>query len=330
MFGCGVDLCLISISYVSPSIDIISINSTDKKKVKKFNKEKLKWLKNLMAGGIAGAISRTLTAPLERLKILYQVNYKGSSNPPNILKGLNEIIVRDGFTGLFRGNLINTLKASPETSIKLASFEYFKHLLNIQNADNKTNLTKPQLFFCGASSGLISSFCVFPLDMLKTRFAAVPTGTYKSIVDAVRTIFRTEGIKPFFNGFQATLCAALPNSGINLMTYEFIKSSFTKYYKEKKERDAPLPTFMVAGAISSLFSSSLMYPWQLITSRIIMYGFQKQGLKKKGMLTTIKEIKFHEGYIGFYKGFIPAMTKILFGNGIAFYAYEVCKKKLNI
>jgi solute carrier family 25 phosphate transporter 23/24/25/41 len=284
----------------------------------------LKWIKNFLAGGVAGAVSRTLTAPLERLKILYQVNYKGS-NPPNIIKGLSEIVQKDGVRGLFRGNFVNVCKATPDTSIKFAVFELFKQLM--RGDDETQTLQSYQLFLAGAGSGLISGFCVFPLDVLKTRFAAAPTGTYSSIVDAVRKITKAEGrIKPFFNGFQATLLAALPNSGINLMTYEFFKASANTYFG-KQNKEVPMSLFMVIGAMSAVIASSLMYPFQLVTSRIIMQGMSQERL---GMIGIIKQVRQHEGAWGFYKGFKPAMSKILFGNGIAYGSYEVCRKYFGI
>jgi solute carrier family 25 phosphate transporter 23/24/25/41 len=303
------------INYDSPSFNLIDIDIHEDKTM-----EKLNWIKNMVSGGIAGAVSRTITAPLDRLKILYQINYKGLSNPPNIIKGLNQVFIKDGFTGLFRGNFINTMKACPETSIKFSSFEFFKHKLT---KDGRTTISKPELFMCGAFSGLLSSFCVFPLEVLKTRFAAAPTGTYNSITDAVTKISKTEGrIKPFFNGYQATLCSVFPNSGINLMTYEILKTKASKYFTEKKNKEIPHTLYMAIGACSAIFSSSLMYPWQLITSRVIMQGLSNN---KKSMRDIIKEVKYNEGLIGFYKGFKPAMTKILLGNGIAFYVYEACK-----
>ncbi len=282
-------------------------------------------MQNFLSGGIAGAISRIMTAPLERLKILYQVNYKGYSNPPNMARGLREIVINDGFTGLFRGNFVNLLKATPKTSIKFAVFEFLKHLF--KNGDSTATLSNSRIFLCGGIAGIISSFCVFPLDVLKTRFAAVPTGTYQSIFDAIRKISKTEGrLKPFFNGFQATLCSALPKTGLNLMTYEFLRGSATKYF-EKKNRDVPLTLFMGIGAFSAMVASSFMYPGQLVTSRMIMQGVNE---KPKRMMDVIREVKINEGFAGFFKGLKPAISKVLFGNGIVFGAYEVCKNHLKL
>ena len=85
----------------------------------------------------------------------------------------------------------------------------------------------------GASSGLASGFMVFPLDVLKTRFAAAPNGAYNGVIDAIQKISNAEGrVKPFFNGFQATLISSLPSSGINLMTYEFFKLQAINYYAQ--------------------------------------------------------------------------------------------------
>jgi len=307
---------LFNIQDASP-IQMITENAKGEYKTSSLNK----WLKNFLAGGVAGAISRTLTAPLERLKILYQVNYKGASNPPNIINGLKEVIEKDGVRGLFRGNFVNCCKATPDTSIKFAVFELFKQML--RGGDESVTLQSYQLFLAGAGSGLISGFCVFPLDVLKTRFSAAPTGTYSSIIDAIRKIQKAEGrIKPFFNGFQATLIAALPNSGINLMTYEFLKKTVNSYFS-KKNKEVPMTLFMVMGAVSAVLASSIMYPFQLVTSRIIMQGMSE---KRLGMMGIINDVKHNEGFGGFYKGFKPAMSKILLGNGIAYGSYEVCRK----
>ena len=90
-----------------------------------------------------------------------------------------------------------------------------------------------QLFLAGAGSGLASGFMVFPLDVLKTRFAAAPNGAYDGVIDAIKKISKAEGrVKPFFNGFQATLFSALPSSGINLMTYEFFKLQAINYFAQ--------------------------------------------------------------------------------------------------
>ena len=85
-----------------------------------------KWLSNFLAGGVAGAVSRTLTAPLDRLWILYQVR---TSNPPGIFSGLKEIVKKDGLRALFRGNFVNVCKATPETSIRFAVFEMLKQTM---------------------------------------------------------------------------------------------------------------------------------------------------------------------------------------------------------
>ena len=60
-----------------------------------------------MAGGLAGAVSRTFTAPMDRLKVLLQVHggRKQTSIPNTVRYMLNE----GGYKGLWRGNGINVI-----------------------------------------------------------------------------------------------------------------------------------------------------------------------------------------------------------------------------
>ena len=78
-------------------------------------------LRNLAAGGIAGAVSRTCTAPMDRLRIFLQVY--GAHHQYGIASAFAKLWREGGIAGMFRGNFVNVLKIAPETAEKFACFE---------------------------------------------------------------------------------------------------------------------------------------------------------------------------------------------------------------
>lgn len=245
------------------------------------------WTRNFLAGAVAGVVSRTCTAPLERLKILYQVDYAHAGvRPPNIYSGLTGIYNRDGFRGLFRGNLTNIVKATPDTAIRFAVFEHMKLLLKGAQVTPKDHLSPRELFVAGAVAGIVSNFCVYPLDVVKVRISAAPTGTYDGILDVFTKIMKNEGrIRPFYRGITASLCSSIPNAGLNLMTYELIKKFILK--KTQWTNDPPVFLMMGVGGMSALISSTLLYPFQLICNRIIMQGLDPNVKEKDRKFTAV-------------------------------------------
>jgi len=284
--------------------------------------DKGRFLNNFISGGLSAAIGRTFTAPLDRLKTLYQLNYKGHSKPPSLLNGLKEIIKNDGVKGLFRGNFVNILKASPDASIKLGVFEALKKL--VKKNSKKTDIDANQLFLIGSISGMISSFCVYPMDVVKVRIAGSPSGTYNGIYDVIKIMYSKEGgIKSFFKGYSAAFSSALPNSGMNLTIYEMLRQiSFKLMNKE----NLPIPIFMGIGAVSASITTTFLYPFSLLSARMMMQGIKNSNEVKLSMMQMMKNIYVSEGSLGFYKGFSPTISKIFIGNSISFGAYEFCKK----
>lgn len=106
-----------------------------------------RWWKHLVAGAAAGAVSRTGTAPLDRMKVFMQVRHcfcplhcesfhplickstfilqvhSSKSNRISLLGGFRQMIVEGGPSSLWRGNGINVLKIAPETAIKFMAYE---------------------------------------------------------------------------------------------------------------------------------------------------------------------------------------------------------------
>lgn len=80
-----------------------------------------------MAGGVAGAVSRTVVSPLERLKILYQVQSVGRDEYRlSVFKGLAKMWREEGWKGLMRGNGANCLRIVPYSAVQFGSYNFYK------------------------------------------------------------------------------------------------------------------------------------------------------------------------------------------------------------
>ena len=85
-------------------------------------------IRYLVAGAIAGSVSRTATAPLDRLKVLFQVQTH-SSTAGSVMTGMLHIYKQNGISGFFRGNGLNVFKVAPESAIKFYTYEIMKRVV---------------------------------------------------------------------------------------------------------------------------------------------------------------------------------------------------------
>jgi solute carrier family 25 phosphate transporter 23/24/25/41 len=132
---------------------------------------------HLFTGGLAGAISRSATSPLERLRILQQtaaVNYKGRGTIGSLVyMGQSE-----GFRGYFKGNGATVAKIAPFSAIEFYFYEVFKG--NLFPNTPKKDLGYMQKLVCGGCTGVVAQTTTYPMDLVKTYLTiSMETGAEK-------------------------------------------------------------------------------------------------------------------------------------------------------
>ena len=81
------------------------------------------------AGGVAGAVSRTVVSPLERLKILMQVQSVGrDAYKMSVGQALKKMWVEEGWRGFMRGNGTNCIRIVPYSAVQFSSYNFYKRV----------------------------------------------------------------------------------------------------------------------------------------------------------------------------------------------------------
>ena len=84
---------------------------------------------SFVAGGVAGAVSRTVVSPLERLKILFQIQSVGREDyKMPIGKALAKMWREEGFRGLMAGNGTNCIRIVPYSAVQFGSYNFYKRV----------------------------------------------------------------------------------------------------------------------------------------------------------------------------------------------------------
>jgi solute carrier family 25 protein 16 len=154
--------------------------------------------------GIAGSIAKTLVAPIDRAKILFQVhnkNYEGVG----VFECFYQIVKKEGFLALYKGNGAQVLRIFPYAAIQFTTFETIKRF-------NKSQRFVGNLL-AGSIAGLSAVTVTYPLDVIRSRLAFQFKGEekYTGIIDCLRKTYQENSSpKSFYRGYSVTLLGMIP------------------------------------------------------------------------------------------------------------------------
>ncbi|RWV98957.1 hypothetical protein BHE74_00010115 [Ensete ventricosum] len=183
--------------------------------------------KYLIAGGVAGATSRTVTAPLDRLKVVLQVR----TTQAHIMPAIKDIWREGRFLGFFRGNGLNVMKVAPESAIKFYTFETLKDFIVTAKGEEKSDIGASGRLIAGGLAGAVAQTAIYPLDLVKTRLQtyACEGGKVPNLATLTKDIWVHEGPRAFYRGLIPSLLGIIPYAGIDLSAYETLKDMSRTY-----------------------------------------------------------------------------------------------------
>ncbi|XP_067640143.1 ADP,ATP carrier protein-like [Eurosta solidaginis] len=277
----------------------------------------LGFLKDFMAGGISAAIAKTAMAPIERVKLLLQVQAISKQiSSDKQYKGIIDCFVRlpkeQGFLSYWRGNLANVIRYFPTQALNFAFKDKYKQIFlsGIKKKEQPGRHFVGNLL-SGAAAGATSLCFVYPLDFARTRLAAdvgkSGNREFNGLWDCCVKIFKTDGFIGLYRGFVVSVQGIIVYRGAYFGCYDTARDMMPD------PKNTPIwISFLIAEAVTTL-AGIVSYPFDTVRRRMMMQsGVKASDRVYKNTAHCWVVIAKTEGMMAFFKG---AFSNILRGTG---------------
>lgn len=175
-------------------------------------------LQSGLAGVIATLMSDAVLTPMDAVKQKRQLalkHYTGS------LDCFRKVVAKEGLRALYAGYTTTVLMNVPYNFIYFPVYEAFRKFL-------KSDPSEYNVFahiIAGGGAGAFSAALTNPLDVAKTRLQTQSdVGIYyKGMIDALKSIYKSEGVYGFARGMVPRMIFHSMSAGILWGTYEYVK-----------------------------------------------------------------------------------------------------------
>jgi len=274
------------------------------------------FMKDFIAGGVSAAISKTAVAPIERVKLLLQVQHVSKQIAKDQqYKGMIDCFVRipkeQGFLAFWRGNLANVIRYFPTQALNFAFKDKYKQVF-LGGVDKNTQFMRYFLgnLASGGAAGATSLCFVYPLDFARTRLAADvgkagAEREFSGLGNCLTKIFKSDGLVGLYRGF-----------GVSVQGIIIYRASYFGFFDTAKGMlpDPKNTPFLISWAIAQTVTTVagiISYPFDTVRRRMMMQSGRADKMYKNTIDCWVKIAK-NEGRNAFFKG---AFSNVLRGTG---------------
>ncbi|KAK9381788.1 mitochondrial carrier domain-containing protein [Kockiozyma suomiensis] len=290
-----------------------------------------------ISGFMAGCAATLIVHPLDLVKVRLQLDNSSRSHMGGILHIVNDLRqskhpLQEAYRGLIPNIVGNT------ASWAAYFFWYEKIKEKVQKVSGRQDLGFADYLVSSGLAGGMTSLFTNPIWVVKTRMLSTNsqyTNAYTGMFQGLRLIKKEEGIRGFYRGFVPSLLG-VGHGAVQIMFYEEMKKWYSHRnlgvtqlkHDEANNESSNLSTlqYITFSATSKIGASLVMYPAQVIRARLQQYNADNEYLSMRNVISrTAKE----EGILGFYKGLIPNLFRVVPATCVTFVVYEHTRSYLN-
>ncbi|CAI9780401.1 unnamed protein product [Fraxinus pennsylvanica] len=292
--------------------------------------------KELIAGGVAGGFAKTVVAPLERLKILFQTR-RAEFKSLGLSGSFTKIAKTEGVLGFYRGNGASIARIVPYAALHYMAYEQYRRwiILGYPGVGRGPVLDLIAGSFAGGTAVLFT----YPLDLVRTKLAyqvsdssklnvkgLVPREqVYKGIRDCFSQTYKEAGIRGLYRGVAPSLYGIFPYAGLKFYFYEEMKRNVP----EKHRKDITVK--LVCGSVAGLLGQTFTYPLDVARRQMqVQRVLRSNGGDMKNTMETLVMIVRREGWQQLFSGLSINYLKVVPSVAIGFTVYDVMKSFLHV
>lgn len=295
------------------------------------------YVRELIAGGAAGAFAKTAVAPLERVKILLQTRTVGFQSL-GVYQSLKRVLKHEGVIGFYKGNGASVLRIVPYAALHFMTYEQYRLWI----LDNYQALgTGPVVdLLAGSAAGGTAVLCTYPLDLARTKLAYqvgdtrgnissgkktnYPRPVYGGIRNVLTSVYREGGVRSLYRGVGPTLVGILPYAGLKFYIYEELKSHVPE------EQQKSIVMRLSCGALAGLLGQTVTYPLDVVRRQMQVETLQQGDARYRNTWEGLTTIARNQGWKQLFAGLSINYIKIVPSVAIGFTAYDMMKAWLHI
>ena len=311
---------------------------------------------HLIAGGISGIVSRTVSSPLNVIAIRIAATSEATIAAANAAaetvcatsaaagaqmtitngatahafqtlgSGFTSIWAKEGFRGFFKGNMASSIASVPGKAIDFFAYDFYKKLLTKGGDRDPENWER---FAAGALAGMTSDTIMYPLDVISTRISLNRTRDARNSLMQMVNVVKETGLRGCYAGWSAAMIGVIPYAGISFGAYDTFKSQYKKIQKIDEDESIGSGPTLMCGLMAGWLASTVSYPLYYCTVRL---QAGQVPLLPNGKLPRVDQLIVNTvrtcGWRDLFRGYLPSSLKLMPQAGFSFLTYELVQEQL--
>lgn len=257
-------------------------------------------------GGLAGMVATTGIQPIDMVKVRLQLAGEGARTgpKPSPLGITRDIIAQGKVLDLYTGLSAGLLRQAVYTTARMGFFDTFMNAFAARGAEKGQKIGFAERAAAGLSAGGLAAMIGNPADLALIRMQSdglkplAERKNYKSVIDALGSIVKNEGVARLWAGAAPTVVRAMALNFGQLAFFSEAKSQL------KDTSLSPRAQTLSASAVAGFFASALSLPFDFVKTRLQKQSKGPDGkLPYASMVDCFKKVAKEEGITRFYRGF---------------------------